>query len=245
MAGKVAVVTGGGGGIGSAICRRLAEAGGRVVLTYRQSEEKTNAVAASLAGDGHLVVRAPVEDSVALQRLADQVADHYGTVDLLVNSAGVTRPVAHDDLDALDDDLIDEIFRVNWRGAFASIRALKSLLASGEGGVVVNISSIAGLTAIGSNVAYCASKAAMNSMTIALGRALAPEIRVVSVSPGWVLGEYAKKIDAAYLQEQIDKTPLGRLATQEDVAEAVLAAATLLTYTTASIIPVDGGRVFI
>ncbi len=245
MAGKVAVVTGGGGGIGSAICRRLAEAGGRVVLTYRQSEEKTNAVAASLAGDGHLVVQAPVEDGVALKRLADQVADQYGTVDLLVNNAGVTRQVAHDDLNALDDDLIDEIFRVNWRGAFASIRALESLLAGGSGGVVVNISSTAGFTAIGSNVAYCASKAAMNSMTISLGRALAPEIRVVSVSPGWVLGEYAKKIDAAYLQEQLDKTPLGRMATPEDVAEAVLAAATMLTFTTASIIPVDGGRIFI
>ncbi len=216
-----------------------------MVLTYRQSEEKTKAVAAGLAGADHLVVRAPVEDGVALKELADQVADHYGTVDLLVNSAGVTRPVAHDDLDALDDDLIDQIFRVNWRGAFASIRALKSLLASGAGGVVVNISSIAGLTGIGSNVAYCASKAAMNSMTISLGRALAPEIRVVSVSPGWVLGEYAKKIDETYLQDQIDKTPLGRLASPEDVAQAVLAAATLLTGTTASIIPVDGGRMFI
>lgn len=244
MTGKVAVVTGGGGGIGSAISRTLAQASARVVLTYRRSEDKTKAVAASLAGDGHLVVRASVEDSGALKGLADQLADQYGTVDLLVNNAGVTRQVAHDDLDALEDDLIDEIFRVNWRGAFASIRALKNLLASGEGGVVVNISSIAGVTAIGSNVAYCASKAAMNSMTISLGRALAPEIRVVSVSPGWVLGEYAKKIDATYLQEQIDKTPLGRLATPEDVAQAVLAAATMLTGTTGSIIPVDGGRIF-
>ncbi|GMR10576.1 MAG: SDR family oxidoreductase [Anaerolineae bacterium] len=245
MAGKIAVVTGGGGGIGSAICRRLAEAGGRVVLTYRRSEEKTKAVAASLVGDGHLVVQAPVDDNEALQEMANRVAERYGTVDLLVNNAGVTRAVSHDDLDGLDDDLIDEIFRVNWRGAFASIRALKELLSNGEGGVVVNISSIAGFTAIGSNVAYCASKAAMNSMTISLGRALAPEIRVVSVSPGWVLGEYAKKVDPGYLQEQIDKTPLGRLATPEDVAEAVLAAATLLKYTTASIIPVDGGRPFI
>ncbi len=242
MAGKVAVVTGGGGGIGSAICRRLAEAGARVVLTYRQSEEKTKAVAESLAGEDHLVIRAQVDDSEALKEMADRVAERYGTVDLLVNSAGITRPVSHDDLDGLDDDLIDDIFRVNWRGAFASIRALKGLLANGEGGVVVNISSIAGVTGIGSNVAYCASKAAMNSMTRSLGRALAPEIRVVSVSPGWVLGEYAKKVDPAYLQEQIDKTPLDRLATPEDVAEAVLAAATLLKYTTASIIPVDGGR---
>ena len=245
MAGKIAVVTGAAGGIGSVICRRLAVAGAKVVLTDLRSEEEINVVAAGLAGDGHMVVQAPVDDSKALKRMADQITDHYGTVDLLVNCAGITRSVPHADLDGLDDKLIDDIFRVNWRGAFACIRALKDLLANGEGGVVVNISSIAGLTAIGSNVAYCASKAAMNSMTISLGRALAPEIRVVSVSPGWVFGEYAKKMDPEYMQEQIDKTPLGRLATPEDVADAVLAAATMLSYTTGAIISVDGGRPFI
>ena len=98
MAGKVAVVTGGGGGIGSAICRTLATAGARIVLTYRKSEEKTNEVAASLEGEGHLVVHAPVEDRKALERLADQVKDRYGKVDLLVNNAGVTRAVVHEDL---------------------------------------------------------------------------------------------------------------------------------------------------
>ncbi len=245
MAGKIAVMTGAAGGIGSVICRRLAVAGAKVVLTDLRSEEELKVVAAGLAGDGHMVVQAPVDDSEALKRMADQITDHYGTVDLLVNCAGITRSVPHADLDGLDDKLIDDIFRVNWRGAFACIRALKDLLANGEGGVVVNISSIAGVTAIGSNVAYCASKAAMNSMTISLGRALAPEIRVVSVSPGWVFGEYAKKMDPAYMQEQIDKTPLGRLATPEDVADAVLAAATMLSYTTGAIISVDGGRPFI
>ena len=245
MDGRVAVVTGAGGGIGSAISRRLAKAGASVILTYRKSAEKTQAVAESLAGEGHLVIQAPVDDSQAQKRLAEQIAERYDTVDLLVNNAGVTRPVPHNNLEDLDDDLIDEIFRINWRGAFASIRALKSLLANGEGGVVVNISSIAGVTGIGSNVAYCASKAAMNAMTISLGRALAPEIRVVSVSPGWVLGEYAKKADPAYLQEQIDKTPLERLATAEDVAETVLGVATMMPFTTASIIPVDGGRLFV
>ncbi len=245
MKGKVAVVTGAGGGIGSAISLRLAQAGAKVVLTYRQSKDKTEAVARKLPGEGHLVIKAPVDNSQALVRLTEQVSEKYGTVDLLVNNAGITRPVPHDDLDGLDDELIDSIFRTNWRGAFATIRALKSLLMQEDGGVVVNISSIAGVTGIGSNVAYCASKAAMNAMTISLGRALAPKIRVVSVSPGWVFGEYAKKANPAYLQEQIDKTPLDRLATAEDVAETVLAAATMMPFTTGCIIPVDGGRPFI
>jgi len=107
---------------------------------------------------------------------------------------------------------------------------------------VVNISSVAAISGIGSNVAYCASKAAIDSITRSLARALAPNIRVVSVSPGWVLGEYTKNIDPQYLQTQIDKTPLGRLAGAEDVANTVFVLTTHLTFTTGSIIPVDGGR---
>ncbi|MEW5717897.1 MAG: SDR family oxidoreductase [Chloroflexota bacterium] len=240
--GRVAVVTGGSGGIGSAICRRLASAGARVVLTYRQNENAAQAVLAGLEGSGHTIARAQVDDSAALQRLADQVAEKYRKVDLLVNNAGVTRPVPHDNLDDLDDDLIDQIFRVNWRGAFAATRAFKNLLMSGDGGLIVNISSVAAVTGLGSNVAYCASKAALDSMTRSLARALAPKIRVVSVAPGWVEGEYAKRMAPAIIAEQKLKTPLERIARAEDVADAVLAVATLLTFSTGCIIPVDGGR---
>ncbi|MBS1254197.1 MAG: 3-oxoacyl-[acyl-carrier-protein] reductase FabG [Anaerolineales bacterium] len=245
MEGRIAVVTGAGGGIGSAISRRLAAAGAKVVLNYRQSEGGTKAVAESLAGDGHMVIQADVSDSEALTRMAERVADRYGMLDLLVNNAGITRPVPHDDLEGLTDELFDKILQVNLRGAFACIRAFKELLADGDGGMIVNISSISGRTGIGSNVAYCASKAALDNMTISLGRALGPEIRVVAMWLGWVMGEYAKRVDAEYLQEQIDKTPLDRLATPEDVADAVLAAATTLTFSTGCIIPVDGGRPFV
>ena len=145
-------------------------------------------------------------------------------------------------MNALDDETIDQIFRVNWRGAFASIRALQPLLMAGAGGVVINISSIAGRTGVGSNVAYCASKAAMDSMTRSLARALAPQIRVLSVSPGWVDGEYAQRMPRALIAEQEDKTPLGRIAHADDVAEAVYAAVAHLRFSTGDIIPVDGGR---
>ena len=244
MKNKIAVVTGAGGDLGSAICMRLAEEGATLVLTLRKSEEQTRALASSLPGSDHLVIRARVDESDSLERLASEIEQRYGTVDLLVNNAGITRSVPHDDLDSLDDELIDDIFRTNWRGAFACIRSLKNLLSGGAGGVVVNISSIAGVTGIGSNVAYCASKAALNSMTISLARALAPQVRVVSVSPGWVSGKIAATMPREYVQEQVDKTPLGKLATPRDVADAVLAV-TLLHHTTGSIIPVDGGRPFI
>ncbi|MCB0186351.1 MAG: SDR family oxidoreductase, partial [Caldilineaceae bacterium] len=175
-------------------------------------------------------------------RMAQQVADAYGRLDLLVNNAGITRPVPHADLDGLDDEWIDRIFQTNVRGAFAAIRAFQPLLMRSDAGLVINISSIAGRTGVGSNVAYCASKAAMDSLTRSLARALAPEIRVVSVAPGWVWGDYAARFPEAYIQEQIAKTPLGRIAQPEDVAEAVYAVATQLTFSTGCIIPVDGGR---
>lgn len=242
LTGKVALVTGGGGGIGSAICRRLAEAGAQVVINYNSNAQKAQAVAASLAGVNHLVIQASVTDSAALTQMAAQVTAHYGRLDLLVNNAGITRPVPHANLDELDDAWIDRILQTNVRGAFACVRAFKELLMVGDGGTVINISSVAAVTGIGSNVAYCASKAAMDSLTRSLARALAPKIRVISVSPGWVWGEYASRMEPAYIQEQINKTPLGRIAQPEDVAAAVLAVATGLTFSTGCIIPVDGGR---
>ncbi|MEZ4659545.1 MAG: SDR family oxidoreductase [Caldilineaceae bacterium] len=242
LAGQVALVTGGGGGIGSAICHRLAAAGAHIVINYHRDRQKAQTLFDALAGDNHLLVQASVTDSTALARMAAQVAERYGRLDLLVNNAGITRPVPHDDLDGLDDALIDQIFQTNWRGAFACVRAFKELLMAGAGGLVVNISSVAAVTGVGSNVAYCASKAAMDSLTRSLARALAPRIRVASVSPGWVWGEYAARMDEAYIQQQIDKTPLGRIAQPEDVADAVLAVAAELRFSTGCIIPVDGGR---
>ena len=242
MSGRVAVVTGATGGIGSAICVQLARAGSRVVLTYKDREGEARALAEQLPGDDHLVVRAVVDDSSTLTELAERIAAHYGRLDLLVNNAGVTRFVPHNDLWGLDDALIDQIFKVNWRGAFACVRELKDLLAATGDGVVVNISSLAGVTGNGSNVAYCASKAALDSMTRSLARALAPEIRMVSVSPGLTDGRYTEQLDPDWSQQQVEQTPLKRLAAANDVANAVLAVVTHLTFSTGCVIPVDGGR---
>ncbi len=242
LAGKIALVTGGAGGIGSAISRRLASAGASVVVTYSKSRERAEALVESLPGSRHRAIRAPVDDSAAQADLAHAVETAYGTLDILVNNAGITQPVPHADLDALTDALIDSIFRVNVRGALASVRALKPLLMKDDGGLIVNISSIAGRTALGSNIAYCASKAALDNLTMSLARALAPQVRVVSVSPGWVSGEYAQRMPPELVERQAALTPLGRIAKAEEVAEAVYAAAAHLTFTTGAIIPVDGGR---
>src|SRR5580704_16178576 len=237
----VAVVTGGAGGIGSAICRKLADAGMSVVVGYNRSSESAERLAKELPGAGHSARHAPVTDSAALKALAAGL----DRCDALVNCAGTTRFVKHSDLDALDDALIDTILSTNVRGAFAAVRALRPLLEKSTlpgGGVVVNLSSAAGNIAIGSNVMYCASKAALDNMTKSLGRALAPRIRVVSVAPALVDTEFVKSLDKDWHDAQAASTPMGRLATPEEIAAAVAAVITTLTFTTGSILQVDGGR---
>ena len=248
LQGRVAVVTGGSGGIGEAICLALARAGCAVVVGFNSSEGPAQALAQKLstAPLPHMALRAPVTDSAALAVLAETVQRVYGRCDVLVNCAGTTRYVPHADLDALDDSLIDQILCTNVRGPFAAVRALQSLLATphtdGSTSLVVNISSIAAVTAMGSNVMYCASKAAVDNMTKSLARALAPQIRVLSVSPGLADTEFVKSMDPGWRDEQAGRTPLRRLARPEEVAAAVVAAATHLTFTTGAVIPVDGGR---
>ncbi|MGI9604628.1 MAG: SDR family NAD(P)-dependent oxidoreductase [Acidimicrobiales bacterium] len=236
---KQAVVTGASGGIGSAIARRLASDGLAVTVGYNSATDKAEALVAEMGGAPHTAAHLPITDSESLAAFAAS----SGPIDVLVNCAGVTRPVAHDDLDALDDELIDWIFQTNWRGPFACIRALRPALEQAtDGAVVVNISSVSAVTGQGSNVAYCASKAALDSMTRSLARALGPSIRMVSVSPGWVLGEYASRMPAEIIDTQRNQTPLHRLATPEDVGAAVSAVVNDLPFTTGSVVPVDGGR---
>ncbi|MEY4436489.1 MAG: hypothetical protein RL175_1444, partial [Pseudomonadota bacterium] len=155
--GKVAVITGGTGAIGLASAQRLAQLGARCILLYNSdTPEAAAAKAAALPGVGHLTFKASVTDSAALQSVAQQVAVQCGAVHILVNSAGYTKAVPAADLDALNDELIDDILKVNFRGVIATIRAFMPLLKKSEDGLIVNISSIAGFTGTGSNLAYVA-----------------------------------------------------------------------------------------
>lgn len=252
---KVVLVTGGAGEIGSAICKQFAENGFSVIATYNSNSTKAEKLLEELNAirnpqseiQNHSIFHAPTTDAQKVADLKAFIAEKYGKLDVLVNNAGITTPVPHDDLESLTDEWIDKIMQTNFRGSFAMVRATKDLLEkasneSNEASLIVNISSIAGIYGIGSNVAYCASKAAIDSMTRSLARALAPKIRVVSVSPGFVEGEYTKNFDPKFLQNQMENTPLGRFATGADVANAVYSLATTMTFSTGNIITVDGGR---
>ncbi|KAA0074998.1 SDR family oxidoreductase [Tardiphaga sp. P9-11] len=242
LAGKVAVVIGGSGGIGAAAAQAFAAEGASVVVTWRSDEAAANALLTNLPGEGHFARRAVVEDTATLTVLATEVERAFGRCDILVNSAGYTKPIPISDLDALTDDFIDDMFKVNWRGQFAAIRAFAPLLKAGGDGLVVNVSSIAGLNGVGSNLAYAAIKAGIDTMTKSLARALAPAVRVMAVSPGVVATDFVPGRDAAALEKVAGTIPLRRVATAEDVGRAIAACATHLTYSTGSLIVVDGGR---
>ena len=242
----VALVTGAAGGIGQAICLGLAEAGFRVAAGYHSSASAAQQIVRGLPGSGHVAVSAPVTDTPALSALATEIDGRFGRCDVLVNCAATTRAVPHSDLNALDDALFDLILTTNVRGPYAAVRAFRRLLEHSDlpgGGVVVNISSIGATLAMGSNVAYCASKAALDNLTRSLARALAPAIRVASVSPGLIDTGFVKGINPAAFESQTRQTPLKRLALTRDISDAVLAIVTRMTFTTGIVIAVDGGRV--
>jgi 3-oxoacyl-[acyl-carrier protein] reductase len=242
LAGQVAVIAGGTGGIGFATAKRLAAAGARIVLLTRADLARAEAMVSELPGKEHGAVVAQLDDSASLREAVAAVSARWGRTDILVNSGGFTKAVPHNDLDALDDALIDAIFVANWRIPFATIRAFAPLLRASGNGLVVNISSIAATTGIGSNVAYCASKAGLDIMANSLGRALAPEIRIVSVSPGAVDTTFVPGRDAAWNAKQASTTPLKRIGTPDDVAAVVEACACTLKFVTGTTIQVDGGR---
>ena len=243
LQGRIAVITGGTGAIGLATAKRLATLGARCVLLYNsESAESAAAKAGALPGNGHLCFKAPITDSQALKSVAAEIEKQCGVVHILVNCAGYTKPVPAADLEALTDELIDDILKVNFRGVMSTIRAFMPLLKKSEDGLIVNISSIAGFTGTGSNLAYVAAKASIDVVGDALAKAFAPLVRVISVSPGVVDSTFVPGRGADFNEKVAGTIPLKRIGTVDDVAAVVQACATTMRYVTGTRIVVDGGR---
>jgi 3-oxoacyl-[acyl-carrier protein] reductase len=207
-----------------------------------EGADRATPLVQALAGEGHVAIPADVADTKTLLAAREAISRAFGGLDILVNSAGFTKPIPHGDLDALDDEFIDRMFAVNWRGQFAAIRTFAPMLKASGDGLIVNISSIAALNGAGSNIAYGAAKAGIDVMGKSLARALAPQVRVMTVSPGVVSTGFVPGRGAEFNEKAAASTPLKRVATAEDVADAVLACATHLSYSTGATIIVDGGR---
>ena len=188
LSGKTAIVTGAATGIGAATALGLARRGANVIVNYARSAADAEKVAAEARGLGvdARAVQGDVAKDEDCKRLAQAALDAWGRIDILVNNAGTTKFVNHADLDGLTAEDFQNIYAVNVIGPFQMTRAcVPALKKSGEG-AIVNVSSIAGVAGIGSSIAYTASKGALNTMTLSLARALAPEIRVNAVCPGYV-----------------------------------------------------------
>lgn len=240
--GFVAVIAGGAGAIGKVTARRLALLGATVVLLARRNESQFSEVLAGLTGSGHYGVQATITDSASLQAAAEVVRSRSGRCDILVNSAGFTRPVPTADLEGLGDKLIDEVMATNFRGVFATIRAFVPLLKETGDAVIVNVSSIAAFAGVGSNLAYAASKAGLDLVSDALAKVLAPEVRVMTVSPGVVDTGFVPGRGADFSAKAAATIPLKRVGTAEDVALAIETCITHLRFATGYRVVVDGGR---
>ncbi|NWG45026.1 MAG: SDR family oxidoreductase [Alphaproteobacteria bacterium] len=227
--GKAAIVTGSATGLGAAIAEKLADRGLDIVVNYTKSEAEARATKAACEAKGvrAIMVQANVAEDADCRRLARAAEEAFGRIDVLVNNAGTTKFADHKDLDALSAEDFTWIYQVNVVGAFQMIRACAPALRAHGLGSVVNISSIAGVAGIGSSVAYAASKGALNTMTLSLARALAPEIRVNAICPGyiatrWFKDRFGEKGFEAITSHVEKNTPLRQAGTPELVADAAV-----------------------
>lgn len=237
FAGRVALVTGSSSGIGEEIVRRLAAGGAHVVVNSATSVDAGTAVAESLPTES-IYVQADISDPAQCRRLLDATVERFGKLDHLINNAGWTTVVPHDDLDALTDDIFRRTFDVNVFGTWWLTKAAMPLLKASDDGNVVSITSLAGVRPVGSSIAYAMTKAALNHMTMLLAKSHSP-VRVNAVAPGLV--ETPWTADWGPLHEAVSAVaPVHRSATPADCAEATLALIRT-KYATGHVFLVDGG----
>ncbi len=242
---KIVLITGGSRGIGSDIAKYFASHNYTVAFTYSKEIGPAHSVLQMLKTSSslnHQMIKVDLTKEEEINSLFLSIRESYGALDLLINNAGTTEFIKHKNLELLETKIFDHLYALNLRAPFLTSRYAKDLMENREDSQIINISSIAATTANGSNIAYCALKAGLVNMTKSLGRALAPKIRVNSISPGLIDTELTRGWDE-YRSDQISKTPLGRLGTGEDVAEVAYALATQMKFVTGQDLVVDGGRV--
>jgi NAD(P)-dependent dehydrogenase (short-subunit alcohol dehydrogenase family) len=243
--GQVAVITGAMGGIGFATAGRLANRGARIIGIVRRDLEESQAKLNTLPNSQleHRAILADVNDKSQVNDAVKQAIAIAGQCNILVNTHGQTRRIPHERIEILTDDFFDDAVQKNLRSYFTVIRGFVPLMKKSPEGLIVNIGSAAGQNAgSGSNIAYCSAKAGIDALTRNLSRVLAPDIRVVGVSPGALATKFVPNIADGFYENVVKGTPLKRVPDVEDVAATVEAIATLIRFVTGNVITVDGGR---
>ncbi len=239
---QVILVTGSATGVGRAVAVRFANRGFAVAVNYSKSRADAEETLRLVKAEGvpGILCPATVADDAQVRAMVERCRAELGGLDVLVNNAATTKFIRHDDLEALTDEVWDEIFQVNLKGAMYATRAAMPMLKLRKG-CVVNTSSVAGLQGHGSSIPYSASKAALNCMTQSLARAFAPDVRVNAVAPGPILTRWLDGHEE-HVAKAVAQTPLQRAASPEDVADVVEFLAVGTTLMTGQVVVVDGGR---
>jgi 3-oxoacyl-[acyl-carrier protein] reductase len=247
LAGKVALVTGGNGGLGQRICHALAEAGVHLAVVYAQSREQAETVARELAGKYQINAAAfgcDITDGATVDDLVKQVMARFGRIDILINDAAYNKMIPFADLDALTQEVWDKIMAVNLTGPLRLIKAVAPIMKAQGHGRIVNISSTAGLSPSGSSIAYAVSKAGLVHLTRCFAVALAPQTLVNCVAPGLLEGTRATaNLSAEQVERSTSSSLLKQAADKEDCAEMVVTMCRTETMTGQTVV-IDAGRVF-
>jgi ketoreductase RED2 len=237
LTGRVALVTGSSSGIGAAIAGSFAGLGAHVVVNSVSSVAEGQQHAARLPGATY--IQADVADPVQARHLVDATVEQHGRLDIVVNNAGTTTVIPHHDLDAATTEIWEHILAVNVLGTWNVIQAAVPHLRATADGVILNITSVAGVRPVGSSIPYAVSKAALNHLTVLLANALGPEIRVHAVAPGLIDTPWTSDWDA--VRDTVRQTaPLRRSGTPDDVADACVGLVGT-RYATGQVLVVDGG----
>jgi len=243
---KAALVTGAATGIGRSAVLALARAGHDVIVNYSSSEKaaRDTAAQAEKLGAKTLVVKCDVADEPAVRAMLSQIKERFGRLDVLINNAGTTASWKPKDLETLSLEEWDRVFAVNVRGLFQVTRAAVPMLKETKG-CIVNTASIVGLRPGPQPLPYAASKAAVVNLTKTLAWNLGPEIRVNAVAPGWMEGDWMKRMLKDKYEDLMGKrakaTPLKRVVTADDVAETMMSLVEGNRFVTGEIIVIDGG----
>jgi 3-oxoacyl-[acyl-carrier protein] reductase len=242
---RVALITGGGTGVGRACALQFADRGFNVVINYSRSAQDAEQTAADVAAKGvdSLALQCDVSDDRAVREMMSTVEQRFGRLDVLVNNAAMTHFVPHNDLEGMKEEMWDRILDVNLKGPFFCTRAAAKLLTAGEGGAVVNVSSVAAELGLGSSIAYCASKAGLNTMTKSLARVLAPKVRVNAVCPGPIDSRWIREGNPNWdIHQMVANFPLPKPSQPSDIADAVLFLAVGTKMATGQLLTIDGGQ---
>jgi 3-oxoacyl-[acyl-carrier protein] reductase len=239
---RVALITGSVTGVGRAVALRFAREVIAVAVNYSRSAREAEETLAEVKqlGVPAILCQANVADDSAVRAMVARCQAELGGLDILVNNAAITRFIEHTKLDELTDQVWQDLLGVNLMGAFYCCRAALPLLKERHG-AIVNVSSVAGLSGQGSSIPYCASKAALNSLTKSLAKAFAPQVRVNAVAPGPILTRWLEG-RTEQVQRFAQNAPLGRAATPEDIADVVAFLALQAPLMTGQIMVVDAGR---